>query len=428
MRLRQLGQGQSVMFYAPPECDARIRVMASIPAGGPVRSRDVLAWAMQETCADLRHYMPHWTQQGLDYCRRSEALSKYQASGNISILRQAWLVPEARNLEDSYGKHSTNDLIQQAYSYPALRDRLRYLNVTGLLEQRLDEEQEREVSHEIERQQQAERPPPTKAAKAIIDPLLRNLINQGNLGKISSFKPLATAISSNPDVLALWATPLRGSQGFFDVVETGNKFRPYSPMHARPIRWLLSYTPAGVISQRDAVIIALSPHEVNELLPDIRSSSLVHLHMYAPRMVQSMPSLANLRFHTIPPLPPAWEPPSLGIQSQLNLMAGQLFFDNYRAYYELCAFLGLYSPESARLYKRFVRREGNGYVRPYNRGRSEDLRIALSDFGGKSFQIDIVSALREYISFRRNGQDFSRTHLGQLLRGRYLWKDDHFQS
>jgi hypothetical protein len=155
MRMRQLGHGQSVMFFAPPECDARIRAAAPTPLApeDQVTTADILRWVLQETIDDICHYTPHFVRQNLDYARRSTADQAYEATGDVDQLRQAWLTPEARTLEEMYGalRGSSGDLADQACAVPALQERLKELGITSLEDPRVDEEQEREVSHEIER-------------------------------------------------------------------------------------------------------------------------------------------------------------------------------------------------------------------------------------------------------------------------------------
>lgn len=71
--MRKLGHGQSVLFVAPQEVDQKIRKAANKTFSGDVRSAVILRWVMQETCADILHHVPHWSQQGVDYLRRKEA-------------------------------------------------------------------------------------------------------------------------------------------------------------------------------------------------------------------------------------------------------------------------------------------------------------------------------------------------------------------
>ncbi|KAH8982410.1 hypothetical protein EDB92DRAFT_1894376 [Lactarius akahatsu] len=82
MRMRQLGKGQSVMFFAPGEVDRRIRRLmprGNEPENG-VQVIDILRWAMHETCRDISHHLPHWAQQGVDHHRRFSAYKQYSST------------------------------------------------------------------------------------------------------------------------------------------------------------------------------------------------------------------------------------------------------------------------------------------------------------------------------------------------------------
>src|ERR1700677_4800206 len=104
MRVRQLGKGQSVAFLAPGE-GAR-GILGLIPrgqdSGNGIRVIDILRWAMHETCWDILHHLPHWAEQGVDHHRRSSAYKRYDLTGDLGILRNAWLQRESKTLEEMY--------------------------------------------------------------------------------------------------------------------------------------------------------------------------------------------------------------------------------------------------------------------------------------------------------------------------------------
>ncbi|KAF8129962.1 hypothetical protein EV363DRAFT_1417598 [Boletus edulis] len=49
--------------------------------------------------------------------------------------------------------------------------------------------------------------------------------------------------------------------------------------------------------------------EVDRLMPEIRISEHLHLHLYIPRTTKRMKPADDLRLHTVPPLPSDWIPP-----------------------------------------------------------------------------------------------------------------------
>ena len=50
------------------------------------------------------------------------------------------------------------------------------------------------------------------------------------------------------------------------------------------------------------MLVLLSPFEVNLLLPDIRASKHVHLHLYSPRTFQRRKPSDDLKLYVIPSL------------------------------------------------------------------------------------------------------------------------------
>jgi hypothetical protein len=151
MRMRQLGKGHSVMFFAPGEVDRRIRSLrtSGMASGARIRVLDVLRWAMHETCEDIRHHLPHWAQQGLDHNKRFTAYKEYKSTKDLEVLKNAWLQRESRTLEEMYLASPGDTTSPETYSVSSIRERIEQLGVTKfkLVDVRMTEEQEREVDH-----------------------------------------------------------------------------------------------------------------------------------------------------------------------------------------------------------------------------------------------------------------------------------------
>jgi len=107
MRMRKLGRGQSVMFMTQPDIDNAIRKHAQKSSIEEVDSRDVVHWAMLETCAEIRHHIPHWVQQSVDYANLDEGWKQLDRFEDLSrasaIVKNSWLQRKAR----TYGILST---------------------------------------------------------------------------------------------------------------------------------------------------------------------------------------------------------------------------------------------------------------------------------------------------------------------------------
>ncbi|CAE6439124.1 unnamed protein product [Rhizoctonia solani] len=419
MRMRKLGHGQSVMFAAPPEIDAQIRNVAPNPISSetPINTLDVLRWAMMETCKDLQHHAGHWAQQGIDFERRQQAEKEYEQNRQISVLEQGWMAPESQTLEHMYGVMSPGEsdnrgrIIERAFEVPGLRASLEELGIASLKDPSMDEEQEREVHHEVEQQPQTLRPLEEQPVKPAIHQDVSQFINTGNLsngqsGIIPLFHPFHT---SNPQI-SNWSNLLFAPVDFLrtTVGSTTDTVSEYM----RPVNW--------IVSGSGAIRVVLSPHEVNELMPLIRKSSVVRLHVYAPRVSLAMRSFSDLQFYSIPAILKTLTPstPLSVAQLQLDLFAGQLYFSSYQDYTSFCAMLGLFIPSTDRNLD--IETETDGFVKPKYRAQltrhPEYLRC--------HFTTTPIPNLKELIGQRRKGMKYLLTHVGQVLHARNLTPED----
>ena len=405
MRMRQLGKGQSVIFFAPGEVDRRIRGL--IPKGqaseNGVRVSDILRWAMHETCWDILHHLPHWAQQGVEHHQRFSAYKQYNLTEDLGLLKNSWIQRESRTLEEMYEPASNAQaagLSAEINAIPILRERLELLGVTQLIDVRMAEEQEREVNHEVERECHVEPPPKVYPAKHIIHDDLRNFVRTGSLPMSSlSVTPLfsQTGIGKAFDSTAEWSpSPLATTD--FAITTRGSSVAHLTD-YLRPVNWVLSSGPG-----KYNTVIVISPHEANELLPLIRKSQKVRLHIYAPRVTASMRSFSDLAFYTIPEsLAHEWTAPA-HLRIELNLFAGQLYFDSREQYQRVCELFALHMAHPGAKHV-----EVDGFVPPaYRTGESSP------------FSVSAISIFKKLTGLRRKGMGFGGTDLGRVLDARPL--------
>ncbi|KAG8729335.1 hypothetical protein FRC10_004049, partial [Ceratobasidium sp. 414] len=310
MRMRKLGHGQSVMFCAPTEIDTQIRKAARLPSEDQIHTSHALRWAMLGTCKDLEHHISHWAQQGVEYNRRADAQNSFSQTGYIETLKNSWVAAESRSLQE----------MSPNVGNPSM-----------------DEEQEREVSHKVEREQQIERPQKFEPATHKVHEDVLHFVNTGSLpahpiGIVSLFHPLRSSdlAQSSPG-----SSKLQAGVDFCRTLKTSVDVQVCEYM--RPVNW--------VLSGPDGTLMALSPYGVDQLLPAIRKSVFVRLHVFAPRVTRSTISFSDLRFYSMPDS--SISPPDMLVQLQLRLFAGQVYFDSYSQYRAVCAFLGIFvAPDS----------------------------------------------------------------------------------
>ena len=104
MRMRKMGHGHLVMFFAPPGVDRSIRaVVSKTDLNMPITTVDILCWTIYETCTDIQHQAPYWAQQGMSHNTRYTASSHfYNNEITLQELSDAWLQPEQKSLADLY--------------------------------------------------------------------------------------------------------------------------------------------------------------------------------------------------------------------------------------------------------------------------------------------------------------------------------------
>jgi len=394
--MRQLGRGHSVMFFAPGEVDRRIRSLCSNGlASGGIHVIDVLRWAMDETCGDIRHHLPLWAQQGLDHHKRFAAYEHHGATRSSEVLRGAWLQRESRTLEEMYSVAPCTLMNPEINSIPSLSQRIEQLGITRLVDVRIAEEQEREVDHEVELERQVERPPRARPAKHILSREILKFVKTGDPPQAFARMPLllnpigmAHALESTTE----WSPSPLATNDFVTTVlgSNGAGLTEY----LRPLNWILT---SG--SGKDSIVIAISPYEANALLPIIRRRKKVRLNIYTPRVTSSMRSFSDLTFYSIPDSPAeTWTAPAHA-KIALNLFAGQLFFDSEEEYENVCILLALSRAHPGAEYNQI-----DGFVPPaYRTGRPSP------------FAESKISVLKTLMGLRRKGMGFSRTHMGQIL-------------
>jgi hypothetical protein len=156
----------------------------------------------------------------------------------------------------------------------------------------------------------------------------------------------------------------------------------------------------------------ISQYEANELMAQIRTSTKVRLHTFAPRLNKAMVSFNDMDFYTISGSP-GKSTCSEAVVRNLNLFAGSLYLEEAAIYDSLRCFLGLVS-QSRRAGDFAV--NSDGYVGP-------DVRKSVGWPSVSPFKGSPLPFLKEVCSLRRGGKGFAQTHMGHLVEGRALRQD-----
>lgn len=419
--MRKLGNGHSVLFCGPPEIHRKILEIARNDERETIEVRDVLFWCMEETCNNARKLYPIWAKQGLGY---EKHLKAWTDIGGGKRFPSDLLEKESKTLIEHYGFDRSKDETIDSYRKPdatdherTILDTCKGLGVKTFRGARMLEEQERELAHEVECERVNQRPPRVAAVKHHLSEEVKEFIATGTLPQINhrqnnrivpAFGILATTSQRDNWEQTEFSGGLRATSDFCEVVERGTLKDEKTDAFLRPVHWIVSST-----VNRNTLVVMTS-FEVNKLLPKIRKSSHVILHMYSPQVTLSTPSYELLDFCPIPCLPLPWQP-NTSLIDQLNLFAGQLYFPNYEAYQRVCGFLGLYLDDTSSE-KRVVIRS-DGFVDPWDR-KSLGMKYE------SPFKQSPVAVLRGLIGLRRKGQSYITTHMGHVLHGRLLMEED----
>jgi hypothetical protein len=409
MRMRQLGNGQSVKFFAPPEVDMAIRQEAGKTARDVIIIEDIIQWCMVETCNDIEHHAPAWAEQGADYIARRHALDtlpkEVLETSQFDALRSAWLQREARPLDDMYMPLSAS-ATWAGLDIPELQERLVALGLGDIAAKaNMGEEQEREISHEMESERFPERPRPTKATNHNLHEHVIRFVRTGELIDDSpAFVSLSCILKSisSWDIYAsmqVFSDRLLATRDFAVTVRQNSEFDGGAVGFLKPPRWLLSWTKDHNGRRPAPLLLILSQYEVNELIPSIRASEFVRLHLYAPRVTPSMPVFDDLSFLGVPP---QQIDPMLVLQ--LNLFAGQIYPTSHADYLRICEFLGVDVTGK-------LRSQSDGFVLPKNR---------YGQLQNSPFRRSPMPFLKDLFGLRRKDQVYDKSPMGQLLGGRIM--------
>ena len=406
--MRKLGYSHSLMFFAPLGIDQRIRSLANKESGHNIDIVDVLHWTIRETCDEIQQRAPQWAQQGIDHDSRYSAWSGFcERQLAPKVLSDKWLQPEAKCLEDLYGPHNTTPTLQAT---PAIRQRCEALRTLSLRNVGMDEEQEREVIHEVERERRVQRP---KGVQPMAHSVHQDVVVYVKTGTIPANSPVfrpgfksldATSAASNE--AHVWSRSVWVTMDFQKTVNSPGKMDNF----LRPVQWFVS---TRKTSCEDPVLVILSPHEVSNLMSDIRTSDNVRLHVYTPRVTKFMKPSDDPPLYCVPMSPTGGTVPS-PLMDQLNMFAGQLYFKDYETYTRLCRFLYVCTnnPEG----EEGIEVETGRFTEP----RNQPVHLRTNPQASQG----ALHSLKTLIGFRRKGMCFTQTHMGMLLDGRQLSESD----
>ncbi|GIJ92739.1 hypothetical protein Asppvi_002017 [Aspergillus pseudoviridinutans] len=403
-RMRGLGSGQSVMFLSPPVVSHEMGAEAN-----PITSADVIRWSLRQTCDSLKSLSLLWASQGLQYYRRIKLWDNLIGNKHPQETVARIQEPEARTLSELYAPWDpihlsmTNDEHDQ--SHPVVQELMRVDNGAGSYPN-LHEEQERQISHEIQREQQVCRPPGVSPLPHRLHKHVRCFAQRGELpadGTSKAIQPAFENLRRTPlgqfDIPSTIAPYLYASRDFILTVEQKGAL---ASDFLKPVHWVVS-------NIYDSKLLLISQYEANELIPEIRASQKTTLHVYAPRTSKGMRSFSDLRFLCTGAATENEQ--SIHDNHELELFSGSLYFPSFKTYENFRHFLGLVTESTSRMLGNRLPTEG--FV-------DERLRREVGWPLHSPFQSNPLPFLGALFDARSKGHGYLQTHMGMILGAKAL--------
>ena len=415
MRMRKLGKGQSIIFCVNAEIQSRIRSTTGKSDMDTLEATDILHWVISETCADFQRLMPMWGVQGERHQRQSNLRSCRLEGANLMLetdVATRFLEAESKSLSARYGpdRSMSDGEDDSGEAVSLIRQRCLDFEVCRLHSASLYEEQERELSPEIQQECQIQRPQPAQPLEHRLHELIRTFAETGRLSKDCILED--AAISLNQCLQSSSAAPhlhkrafspnIYVTTDFARTVQVKSKFMP--DVYQRSVHWILTSRDSIDPNQIGEIVI-ISPFEAEVLLPIITRQRVLTLHQYSIRSSIGFLPLDRLDLF-IEGAP--WNPDSLPthLRMQLNLFAGQLYLYSYKEYLEFCDYLGIVSappPSDVTVY-------ADGFLGLHCTGPFQHSPITFCKI--------------LFVTIRRHGQQAEKTHIGRIMNGDLLTEKD----
>lgn len=388
MRMRLLGHGHSVVFYASKEVDTMIRSSSKpqLP-----KCKDVLEWSINNSLCQAMNDLFYWAMQGLTFtkkhCINLEIMfNLFERPIENNQIQQKYFHNCVENskisLELMFGKSRVKRLLKDIIEEKVRRliKKMKFSNqqfelksakiIKQIVEKipqfekfsqiMLEEENEMEVEIDKEQEYEEYRPPVAVPYLNHLDKDVEIFVKQGVFTKSSIFRSLAQSLSNSSlaefvEENKSWSLNLYVTRDFTETVkETTTKIDDYLAMP----RWLAI--------QNDVAVI-LSGFEVNELMHDFIENESCQLVMLMPRMRSGQRRVLQYsmlfwknkkKFSGLP------EP----LLQELGIFVGSLYFntnEEQECYMRLIGFVTWNWRRSN--YQHCDRIEQNGFVLPQNR-------------------------------------------------------------
>ncbi|KAJ6255789.1 hypothetical protein Dda_9470 [Drechslerella dactyloides] len=195
----------------------------------------------------IQHGFPIWADQGFKYLKRKIAKDNFSSTENKAVLEEGLIEVESRPLIEMYGVDTPGEQMdvgpEVSPDAQIIQSWLKQFEAELPRGCGVQEEQERELDHELEEQPHIERPPAAEALEHYLDPAVSRLAQSGIFEVNESVFRHASSVfkdtlSEGQLELNAWPSNLFVTRDFAEAVDrrTGEHMDEY----LRPVRWIMS--------------------------------------------------------------------------------------------------------------------------------------------------------------------------------------------
>jgi hypothetical protein len=365
MRLRLLGQTQSVTFFSPPEVHQGI--LDRLPANTDVfyrpASNDVLRWVFAQTCDTIEQLEPSYFAQTSQYLKQEQARLEHPRYLHDPSSQDTFLatvrIKESLTLKQLYEPKSQRragnvDVVSWKPSLQVIWEELQrrkqhFQDRGNAVHASTLEEVEIETERETEREVQTE----VENVREVQQALLYNACPLRKLHEdIKHFVTFGRLVAGSDAYRPMFSVLGRTMLGLKHTVNSSMKSGLWiSAQFLRTIDLYESndnYTRSShwvVWSSISQQALLVSPEEADALTHIMRqehsydANGSVHLILYAAPVTRRMLHFNQLDYYAVPALPTDFEAPTW-LRVELGLFSGRLYLE-WDEYYTLLEYLGL---------------------------------------------------------------------------------------
>lgn len=433
MRMRLLGQdpGHSISFWASFEADLRIRKTCKLSSSAPITNEKVFEFICENSRKFEVENTVYWVIAAYNYTKKMAAHKLYENSRDEKAMRNLYdqcVAKEYVSLKEMYGgkvdapliKISKKSFEKLAKQYKdqsivqfirTISDKVtkklakldpKFLRSAHRFDEQQEQEKEIEMEHQVEQYREIYRPPCVNPAPPSFNEQLIPLIQRGCvtvlvLGLIQSkaLLPLTDALAGTKlfkayrNAASPWAHHLYTTRDFVQVVGDSK----FNDEYLRPVWWIAQ------VRNGDGgyILILLSSHDTNNLLPHFRRSKNATLFMFRSQTSKLGSDLMSERDLCVTGNLDAPFDIDVKHVAQIKMFSGSMYFKSEDEQNAYCNFLGLI-PQPRNTEQEAAFESGlirpNGFVQIGNRQHSSIMKY-VNECQFKSNPINLARKLIE---------------------------------